>query len=75
MSRKEIVHCDICGIEKQSLGKHWSSGIYKLLLQFKRFPNIQRNILIEDCCTNCAESLYGEILKKIEQIKELKGEK
>lgn len=69
MSREEIIKCDICDISNSEMSTHWSSGIFKLNLHFKNFPNIQGDIIIEDCCTSCAEKLFMCLRHKIAEMK------
>jgi hypothetical protein len=56
--KNNLIYCDLCGTEKEELPKHWSSSMDKLHLEFEKFPNIQSNITVDDCCMNCAQGIF-----------------
>ena len=72
--KKSLQYCDICNIERQSLFKHWSMDIKPLTLVFKDMPSIQSNIVINDCCSNCAKNLFDKIIENIKELKDLSKE-
>ena len=72
MAREEIIKCDICGIDKRDLPKHWSSHMGELFLAFRNFPNIQKDIQVKDCCMNCAKKIYDDIWRTMNKLTKAK---
>lgn len=66
--RVQIVTCDICGRE---LGKNkpWYESVQPLLLATKKFPNIQYDLLIDDCCGYCADKIKRNMAAFIDTIR------
>lgn len=68
--RKEVITCDICGVDKEDLGRHWTATVDYIDLKFKHVANIQHDVVIQDVCYICSGKIHQAILDTIREIKE-----